>query len=324
MRERIWICLWGGGRRGCLRKYMCVCIAFFIKDWSGGWGFDRKWYYAVSEGVGLEVSSLNWTSCTVWVLLQSFPRQCPRSHVQAPCLLQGPWLLVQTQLVWWSLTSLCSPEGSRAWSQLGLLPSRCDRALFLCLLWDSTNHALQTLNLLYVVIFEEILTSGFYLFILYIYFAFVVCVCLVKIGLISLCDFHLKTGSQRLSLALNGAHLEGPPCTLSEISCWESCYLASIKSRLWSAIEEKNTIQAGLLPKLSQVTSIRPVYHLVKRSLWPPDDVLSAARNSFEAHGNCKRWQMIKWWHRVPQSDLGVNLHLSVRILGIIYVPVTI
>lgn len=129
-------------------------------------------------------------------------------------------------------------EGSWARPQPGVSPSRSDRALFARLLGGRTNRASQTLNLLHVVIFEEITTSGFYLFILYIYFAFVECIHIVKIRLISLCEFHLKKGSQRLGLALNGAHLEGPPWTLSEI-CWESCYLASIKSRLWSEIVEK-------------------------------------------------------------------------------------
>ena len=49
-----------------------------------------------------------------------------------------------------------------------------DWALFPWMLWGSTNQASQTSDLLCVVTFEEILTSGFYLFILYIYFAFVV------------------------------------------------------------------------------------------------------------------------------------------------------
>lgn len=60
-----------------------------------------------------------------------------------------------------------------------------------------------------------------------------------------------KIGPQRLSLALNGAHLEGPPWALSEISCWESCYLAPKKGHLWSGIKN-NTIQVGLLPKSSR------------------------------------------------------------------------
>lgn len=38
-----------------------------------------------------------------------------------------------------------------------------------------------------------------------------------------------KIGLQRLSLASDGAYLEGPPWALSEI-CWESSYLASIKA----------------------------------------------------------------------------------------------
>lgn len=43
---------------------LCVCgMAFFIKSSVGGlirWlGMPRKWYYAVSEGAGLGVSSLN-------------------------------------------------------------------------------------------------------------------------------------------------------------------------------------------------------------------------------------------------------------------------
>lgn len=97
------------------------------------------------------------------------------------------------------------PEGSQGWPQPAVPQSRSDRARF-PRLSPGSEHASQTLNLLYGVTFEKMLTSGFCLFILYIYFAFVECVCLLKIGLISLCEFHLKTGSPRLSRALNGAH----------------------------------------------------------------------------------------------------------------------
>lgn len=53
-----------GGERAWESVRLCVCgIAFFIKSSVGGlirWlGMPRKWYYAVSEGAGLGVSSLN-------------------------------------------------------------------------------------------------------------------------------------------------------------------------------------------------------------------------------------------------------------------------
>lgn len=135
------------------------------------------------------------------------------------------------------------------------------------MLWGSTNQASQTLYLLCVVTFEEIMTSGFYLFILYIYFAFVECICFVKMGLIALWEFHLKTGLQRLSLASNGAHLEGPPWTLSEISFWDSCYWASIKSCLWSEIGKKKTLQARVVAQVFPSHFNKTGYHLAERSL---------------------------------------------------------
>ena len=161
------------------------------------------------------------------------------------------------------------------------------------------TSASQTLNLLYVVIFEGILTSGFYLFILYIYFAFVECICLVRTGLISFGEFHLKTESQRLRLAFNGAHLDGPPWTLSKISCWESCYLVSIKSHLWSVIEKRPFRQGCSL--FSQVTPLRPVYHLVERSLLAPWGCVASCKEW--VWSPWKLWMPIddkKWWHLVP------------------------
>lgn len=62
-------------------------------------------------------------------------------------------------------------------------------------------------------------------------------------AVISFREFSLKVESQRLSFALNGAHLEGPPRMLSEISCWGSCYLTSVKNYLLRETEKRVPIR---------------------------------------------------------------------------------
>ena len=204
---------------------------------------------------GRGLGPLNWTSHTIWVLPQFLSRAVTQVTCSSPWSAQGPW-------------AADADPAHQAVIPLPLFPQRAarpghsgsDGALFPWMLWGSTNHASQTLYLLCVVIFEEIMTSGFYLFILCIYFAFVECICLVKMGLISLWEFHLKTGSQRLSLALNGAHLEGPPWTVSEISCWDSCYLASIKKPPlkwdWKKEDCSGRVVAQIFPSHFSKTSL--------------------------------------------------------------------
>lgn len=64
-------------------------------------------------------------------------------------------------------------EGSQAWSQLGVLPSRSDRALLPYLSWASTKYASLTLNLLYVVIFW----GDSDIWILSVHFIYLFCIC---------------------------------------------------------------------------------------------------------------------------------------------------
>lgn len=79
------------------------------------------------------------------------------------------------------------------------------------------------------------MTSGFYLFILYIYFAFVECICLGRIGLISLSESSIENKVTKTQPCIKWDPLGRTTLNFIEISCWEweSCYLASIKkSRL--------------------------------------------------------------------------------------------
>lgn len=170
-REHVW---------GSAHLYTCG-IAFVIKEqrWEIdqvtllGWGLHRKWYFAVSEGLEWDwLPELNiwYNPSSVAVPFQSSgpghmskPLVCVRGH---GCWCRPSWSGGNSP-------PSAPHEGSQAWSQLGMRPSRADRAFFPGLLWGSANCASQTWNLSYVVIFEEILTSGFYLFILYIYFALV-------------------------------------------------------------------------------------------------------------------------------------------------------
>lgn len=214
----------------------------------------------------------------------SFLGLWPRPPVQAPGLVRDPACLGVTDL------PLSPPRAARPGH------GGSDWALFPWMLWGSTNQASQTSYLLCVVTFEEIMTSGFYLFILYIYFAFVECISFVKMGLIALWEFHLKTGLQRLSLASDGAHLEGPPWTLSEISFWDSCYLASIKSCLWSEIGKKKTLQAWVVaqvfPSHFNKTGLSSSWKesvgiSCKEQFWSPLKLYTLTDDN-------------KWWHLVP------------------------
>ena len=141
---------------------------------------------------GVGVSALNPTSGTIWVLLHLLPRaatQVTWAGRFVCCGGHGHWCRPS----WHGGHSppFRPPEGSQGWSRLDGLRGRSGRARVPRLSRGRADHASQTPNLLCGAISEKMLTSGFYLFTLYIYFAFVERVCLVKIGLISLCEFHL-------------------------------------------------------------------------------------------------------------------------------------
>lgn len=227
---------------------------------------------------------------------------------------------MQTQLVWWQLPSPLFPQRTAR-------PGHCrsDGALSPCRLWGSTSHASQTLNLLYIVIFEEIMTSGFYLFILYIYFAFVECLCLVEMGLISLWEFHWKTGSQRLSLALNGAHFGRTTLNFIRNLLLGIMLLGFNKKPplKWDGKKEYHSgrIDAQAFPSHFNKTSFssggKEPIGLLRVCCQLQGMVLKSTEVV-----NADRW--LKSGDTCATSHLGINLHLSVRIFRIIYVPVTI
>lgn len=71
------------------------------------------------------------------------------------------------------------------------------------------------------------------------------------------------------------------------------------------------------------MTSSGPAGPLGKGAPAPGAEPAAAgSRSGARGHGKADREE--ERGHRGPQSDLGVNVHRRVRILGIIYVPVTI
>lgn len=206
-------------------------------------------------------------------------------------------------------------EGSQAWSQRGVLPRGSDGALSPCLSWGSTSHASQTLNLFYIGIF----LGDSNIWILSVHFMYLFCICWV-------CMPSQNWAYLTLRVPFKNRVTKTRPCIKWAPLGRTTLYFIRnlLPGIMWLGLNKKpplkwdwrkedhsGRIAAQVFPRHFHRTSwssrekeppglLRLCCQRQEAVLKPMDPVKADAEE--------------EWWHRVPQSDLGVNMHRRVRL----------